>query len=375
MDCHASPCSSMLGSLKSWQCVDNVSKQNYGNVMASQFVWEWVDTLHRADVLKLGIAVVIGWVVSQIVFRSLSKSVPVTHIQTPCGKIKVFNEAEAHFLSYETFYSESHFRQGISIRRDTPLILDIGANVGFFTRYVKWKWENAIVHAVEPVPETFQLLRENVSGYDNVNLYQYGLSDNGGVSKAQFTVNLGFASGATSTKDIVERATVSGSEKNEGKKAGLLDWIKAFNLDFRKAFNSSEQSPSLLGDVKNWIYTLYHVIPFMVKGNTEVECELVSLQWLLEHKIKTEGQRIDLIKIDVEGAELKVLQGISEDTFNKTDNVVVEVHDENESLEKIKTLLRDRGFRVSVGREDWEFHKFENLYLVYGVKPEHDNSK
>eukprot|EP01138_Halocafeteria_seosinensis_P014737 gb/GECG01015044.1/.p1 GENE.gb/GECG01015044.1/~~gb/GECG01015044.1/.p1 ORF type:complete len:351 (+),score=43.31 gb/GECG01015044.1/:1-1053(+) len=324
-------------------------------------------------VIKFVFFVGVGWLIAVLVVKTLRRKAPPStqDMETPCGRIRVFNPAEALFLSYETFNSESHFRRGISIEREKPLILDIGANVGFFTRYVKWKWPQAIVHAVEPIPESAELLRHNVAHLSDVHVYQYGLSDCREKTQAQFNVNLGFASGATSAQGIVDSATKSGSssQNNNDSEIGVREWLSAFNRDFRKAFNKKGEEPSCFRDIRNWCYSLYHTLPFMIQGAHKVTCEMVSLQWLLDNEIRATSRAIDLLKVDVEGSELQVLRGIDDATFSLIENVVVEVHDEDDSLAKIQAILRNHKFQVSVDREDWEFHRFANLYLVYGSKP------
>lgn len=44
-----------------------------------------------------------------------------------------------------------------------PVCLDLGANVGAFTRWAVKRWPGAIVHAYEPCPSNFALLEETVN--------------------------------------------------------------------------------------------------------------------------------------------------------------------------------------------------------------------
>jgi hypothetical protein len=56
--------------------------------------------------------------------------------------------------------------------------------------------------------------------------------------------------------------------------------------------------------------------------------------------------RIDLLKIDVEKAEMEVLAGVGEALWPRVDRVVMEVHDIDGRLASVIELLRDRGFVV-----------------------------
>jgi FkbM family methyltransferase len=63
-------------------------------------------------------------------------------------------------------YSEIFARQGyrFTSRRQNPVILDCGANIGMATLYFKWLYPKAQIMAFEPDPSTFGILKENVSG-------------------------------------------------------------------------------------------------------------------------------------------------------------------------------------------------------------------
>ena len=65
------------------------------------------------------------------------------------------------------------------------------------------------------------------------------------------------------------------------------------------------------------------------------EIESIRLDTLLKHE-----EKIKLIKIDVEGAELLVLDGIK-NIIDKVEYILVECHLEND-WDKIKTLLLDK---------------------------------
>jgi hypothetical protein len=58
-------------------------------------------------------------------------------------------------------------------------------------------------------------------------------------------------------------------------------------------------------------------------------------------------QIIDLVKIDVEGAEYDVLTGIDEADWPRIRQLVAEVHDLNGELAAVRDLLERRSFDVS----------------------------
>lgn len=55
------------------------------------------------------------------------------------------------------------------------VIIDCGANIGLTSIYLKNKFPDARVFAVEPEKENFKILTANLSGYDNTTLYNNGI--------------------------------------------------------------------------------------------------------------------------------------------------------------------------------------------------------
>ena len=81
----------------------------------------------------------------------------------------------------------------------------------------------------------------------------------------------------------------------------------------------------------------------MFADATTVRCEMRTLSEL----IGSEGlDCVHLLKIDVEGSELKVLQGIEERHWPLVQQVVAEVVDVIYRVAFIKSLLTSKGFRV-----------------------------
>ncbi|MFF0146024.1 FkbM family methyltransferase [Amycolatopsis sulphurea] len=67
-------------------------------------------------------------------------------------------------------------------------------------------------------------------------------------------------------------------------------------------------------------------------------------RFLAEHH--PEVTTIDLLKIDVEGAELEVLRGIDDADWAKVRHVLLEVSDADGALAEVETLLKEKGLEV-----------------------------
>lgn len=83
------------------------------------------------------------------------------------------------------------------------------------------------------------------------------------------------------------------------------------------------------------------------EGERTEEVQVVSLSaFFRDHGVK----RVDLLKVDVEGAELAVLQGVNPLDFLKVQQVVVEA--DGRTVQGVLSLLRERGFQTKSRRHD-----------------------
>jgi len=63
-------------------------------------------------------------------------------------------------------------------------------------------------------------------------------------------------------------------------------------------------------------------------------------------------QQIDILKIDVEKSELDVLLGVDEQDWSKIKQVLVEVHDLDNRVEKITDLLKTYGLQEIIVEQE-----------------------
>ncbi|RSN54760.1 FkbM family methyltransferase [Streptomyces sp. WAC 04229] len=80
----------------------------------------------------------------------------------------------------------------------------------------------------------------------------------------------------------------------------------------------------------------------------ELTVPVVTVSELLRrHRV----DRVDLLKVDVERAELDVLRGVEREHWPLVGAVVAEVHDEGGRLDAVRDLLGAQGFDVRVGQD------------------------
>ena len=104
---------------------------------------------------------------------------------------------------------------------------------------------------------------------------------------------------------------------------------------------------------------------YLRKDTVEVHCELVTLSEVIRvHEIA----RVDLLKIDCEGAEEEALLGLSESDWGLVQQAVIEVHDIDGRLQRVIDLLTQNGLTEQVVEKE---EALENTRLsnVYAHRP------
>ncbi|HAT8218209.1 TPA: methyltransferase, partial [Legionella pneumophila] len=100
---------------------------------------------------------------------------------------------------------------------------------------------------------------------------------------------------------------------------------------------------------------------------TKVRCHLISLGRFIE---KNRITRIDLLKIDVEGAELDVINSIKPEQFSFIKQLSIEVHDIDNRVEKLVSYLQKQGYITYVDRNPIFAELGFNHHMIYAKLPE-----
>jgi len=203
----------------------------------------------------------------------------------------------------EIFEGREYLRSGIKLG-DHDTIIDVGANIGMFTMYLLTNLESPNVHAFEPVPDTFEALRRNIERYPraNVHIYNTGLGASADSSMAMtFFPNMTGNSTAYPEMQAAQREILS------------------------EAFTSEEL---LL------IYT-----------GEEITVPSTTLACFIR---KNALDRINLLKIDAEGCEVDILNGIEADHWPLILQLAMEVHDEINLLSTVIKTVTANGMKATV---------------------------
>jgi FkbM family methyltransferase len=228
---------------------------------------------------------------------------------------------EARLIHREIFEDYCYDVANLS---ENPVIIDVGANIGLFSIYMKQKYPASQIIAFEPAVETFEVLKQNLELFgttDGVKTYPFGLGLKAEVATMTYYL------------DSPGNSTLYPQEKEQLSKV------------ITNVFGQ-EMSDKVFG------------------RHTEISVSINRLS----HFLLTDFANIssvDYLKIDVEGAELDVLGGIDDVHWDMTKNVVIEAGNNNGELAKIEILLRSKGFNVVIEKNPRlsEDKRFEEVML------------
>ena len=209
----------------------------------------------------------------------------------PQSKLNTFtitydNSEEYHHLKNEIYTQDTYFFETDTTQ---PVIIDAGAHIGLATLYFKRYYPSSRVIAIEPNPESYQLLTKNIwdNNLSDVETFQVALSDNTGTT-------------------MFYRDT---TPDHWWSTAGIVDG----------SWNRTQQSEGMPIPTQ----TLNHFLT----------------------------QPIDFLKMDIEGAEQAVLIAAG-DHLKKVKHMMVEFHPHpNQSLPTLLEFLQKQGFEYQLWRK------------------------
>ena len=206
-----------------------------------------------------------------------------------------------------------------------PVVFDIGANIGQTTKEILNTWPEATVHCFEPLPEFYNKLVENTQDNKNVICNNIALSNKKN-NKLKFYYH-----------DIQP----------------MLSGINRLNINSKDSIGINE--PELAGLQKG---------EFLQNANQEITVNADTLSnYITENNVDS----IDILKMDVQGAEPSILCGAGK-LLKRVDVVITELnfydlYEASQSFYEIEKYLIPAGFRLwdiahisknpMNGRTDW----------------------
>ena len=255
---------------------------------------------------------------------------------TEINGLKLFhlNEHETKFLYKELFEDLVYLKHGIQLDSNS-IVVDIGANIGMFALFLHAEFPGCRMVMVEPSPALCAIIRANTSAFaGQVSVIQKGISNSH--RQAEFTFYPGHS--------IVSGFKADQAKDGESLRGGL----------------NNKLSRSKMDPVRREEY-ITSLIEGKLAGPQSFKAELITLEELIaQENLKS----VDLLKIDAEGCELEILQGMGEANWPKIRQIVIEVHGANGlKVGDIVELLEAKQLRVIVEQEDgFEGTSIFNVY-------------
>ena len=265
---------------------------------------------------------------------------PSAYLRLPNGMTVVpQSRVEAEHFYEDIFEKQIYLRHGVTLQPG-DCVFDVGGNIGTFSLFASRHAPGGRIFTFEPAPPLFARLRANLElNGATARAFNHGIAESERTARFTFYPN---SSGMSSFyADAAEEREVLRRMMHREREAGL------------------EGMDALMEYTDELLDERFHPV--------EMECRLRPLSAV----IREEGvRRIDLLKIDVQKAELDVLRGIADGDWPRIRQVVMEVHDLDGRLGEIVRLLEARDFRVAVEQDEAvEGTVLYNLFAVSRTVP------
>lgn len=272
--------------------------------------------------------------------------------QFTIGKLHFVNEHETRGLIYEIFYQKTYLPDYLSLNPGS-IIMDVGAHIGIFSLFALRQCKNdALIYSFEPIPISFQCLKKNLAQFEEkCRIYNLGIGN--------------------VTEDCSVEFTLFGRDLTTATYKPLDKMISNYNplLDYNNLLKIARYRNKLL-------YYQLKFLPFMrqylIKRyfkkrtvETKVLCKLTSLGHFIE---RNAINRIDFLKIDVEGAEFEVVKSIKPTQFSMIKQLCIEVNNIDNRVEHLAAYIREQGYLIQIDRNPLYEKLGWNQYMIYAKR-------
>jgi FkbM family methyltransferase len=227
-----------------------------------------------------------------------------TELRFPCGLTCVTNSnpQETELMYNEIFVNKDYMSGGITVDNGNTVI-DIGANVGMFTMYLLRNFKGLSIHAVEPVPATYECLKLNIERY-------------GDLGKVK-THNVAIGAHPDTETEIVVYPNMAGNST-------VFPEIKEPQREATSTMFSEEEN--------EFLYNQFTLSIRMTTLSSLINANAID--------------RIDLLKIDAEGCEVDILNALEPQHWDLIHQIAIEVHDQEQNLPKVIKIIETNGMKA-----------------------------
>lgn len=268
---------------------------------------------------------------------------PVQMTTLPDGRaISCVNPYEVDFSVHEIFSDDLRSR-GIKLPTD-GVYLDVGANIGLFSLYLRDHCPTARIIGFEPMPEAFEALERNMAAMTPPGeAVKLAMGEKAGW--ADFDYFPGVAALSTANHDVGRKMS-----------AGLRQLLSGGTAD--AGVNDVLQKTGAVDVAADAGF-----LEDLLRSQT-VRAEITTLSEQID---RLGIDAVDLLKIDTEGAEREVLAGIMESDWPKIRQLLVEVHLGAETAKVMAVELDQRGFATSIGQHPLS-QKGAEVFHIYAAR-------
>lgn len=246
------------------------------------------------------------------------------HIELNGIRYACLDDLESVLLSKDV---GDYFELGLSLSPG-DVVLDVGANIGLFSGELSRRLDGRVrILAFEPLPPIHRVLAENArtAMKGDVRTFEYGLGSREERLEFSFFPLMSCLSSAHRGKldvdeEVARLARAIIPMIKEGK---VVPWMAKL------------PGPFLEGVVEGY-----------VKTRMKSERHQVRVRRLSQVIDEEALERIDLLKIDVEGAEEDVLAGVEERHWPRVKQLVLELERFEARIEPVRSGLAEKGFEV-----------------------------
>ncbi len=211
-------------------------------------------------------------------------------------------------------------------------VIDVGANVGAFSLRAAERCQGDLtLLCFEPAPDTFRALTANIERNDVLKRTRHSARQGGLSSSAFAGKELSFYN----FRNFPTNSTFELAAKR-----------REFEIFFEDRARRMRESLPVLGVPISWVIAalpkgrIGWFVSRQIMGFEEVKAKIETLDDVLTRE---KVERVDLLKIDVEGPELEVLRGLGPRTWPRVKQVVMETHNRDGRQDEIEKLLKTNG--------------------------------
>jgi 31-O-methyltransferase len=267
-------------------------------------------------------------------------------------------------ILYREIVTERTYEQHVTIGAGA-VVFDVGANIGLFGMHLAGVAPGIQVHAFEPVPDLFEAAQRNLAEHaPTARVWNVGLADR--EDEAVFELDPFSTMTATMHPGILDEGASRGRAIGVWASAALADLDKvspgrAVRLA-RAGLAHSATRPAVLAVL------MPLALAVAARRRLFLRRRRCRLQTFSSALALAAVEAVDLVKIDVEGAEEQVLAGITARDWPRIRQLVIEVHDVDGRLARIARMLERGGYDVVHAREDWALHELFGISTVYAMR-------